>query len=214
VTGIDAEQPFAPPRAWRSAEGDFARPVSLRRSAEDLARRGFDVLHQDAHEVRAFRTRWHPELLTSIDVFVWLRRVDGLTATTIEADRERFADWIAARDRPRYRSRMTVLAYHADAATPEARAMAQRGPRMGIGRFHGLGIADRDGDHAYRGVRLVGLGFYPLLNFLVRTTLRPRPEREPRVLWVWGLIVTTGLLPVAGVLGWIAWVLLRARGLV
>ena len=212
MTTPESEHPFAPPLGWRRDEGTFARDHSLQKSAVGLESRGFELVVHDEDEVRAHRSQLHPELLTRIDVYVWLRRVDEVDTALIEADRVAFEGWIAELPSPRLRSRMTVLAYHARRSSAEARTSVARGPSMGFGRFDGLGILDDMGVHAFRGVRMVGWGFYPLLNFFVLTTLTPRSQPEPRIVWVWGIIALTGLTPMVVVLAWIAIALLRARG--
>ncbi len=208
----EVTHPFSPPRAGLGSAGDIARPVTQSDVRRDLEHRGFEVTAGEAGELRAVRTRFHGELLTRIDTVVWVRRIPVVDAETVRADRERLAEWVRENQLPRFRSRMTVLAYHADRSTAEARALALAGPTMRSGRFHGLGIRDRDGIHAFRSVRLRGLAFFPLLNFLVLTTLAPQQRPEPRVVWVWAIILTLGQLPLVVVLGWIALTLARARG--
>lgn len=212
MTRADLSEPFAPLRSWADRAGDLTRPVRVADVRRDLEARGFDVPEATDDEVKAVRSQFHGELLTRIDTVVWVRRVDEVDEATIEADRERLVAWAREHVPNRFRSRMTVLAYLAGTATPEARAIALAGPQVRSGRFDGIGIRDREGLYVFEGIRLRGLAFFPLLNFLVLTSLVPQPRPEPRIVWVWAFILTVGQIPLVATLGWIALMLARARG--
>ncbi|MEN0063128.1 MAG: hypothetical protein AAGA48_13315 [Myxococcota bacterium] len=191
-----SEEVFAPPRTTMVDVREVPRPVSLTASVRELRQRGFDILEETPHEVRATRRRLHPDLLTSICVVVWLRQVDHVDADCIEADSSALQTWAQSNVfRSSLPTRLTILGYLAESSTPSARALVARGPRMGFGRFRTVGIHDADGVHVFRGRRAFGLAFYPIVNFLQLTLLAPQPRPEPRVGWLWLLILAIGAMP-------------------
>ena len=207
----DTRETFAPPTSWRSeSPTEPHRPASLVASAHELRERGFDILEQDARQLRAVRRQLHGDLLTRIQVVVWLKRVDTVDAATIQHDRADLDRWTDQSDfTSPFPTRLTLLGYLAERVTPDARAQIALGPRMGFGRFTSVGARDSEGVYVFRRRRLVGLAFFPLVNFLTLTLLAPQPGDEPRVVWVWALILTIGTLPLVGTALWILSVLSR-----
>lgn len=203
---------FATPVSWRAESEGAIRPSGLPVSILELERRGFRVLESGEHGVRAVRRRFRGDLLTTVHVAVWLQKVPSLDGPQIMADAEALRVWAGRLDRGRLTTKIHLLLYLTESTTPEARALAVQGPYIGWNRIDGLGIRDAEAVHAYRSVRLWGLAFFPIVNFLVTTLLSPQSRSEPRVWWVWVIIVVVGTLPLVGTLGWIGLTLLRARG--
>jgi len=171
--------------------------VQLTEQRQVLESMGFRVLEEQADQLVAVRTRWHLEcMFTKLTYVVFVRRVGVLSASEIDADRERLAARARSLDPsalPRgFQKGVAVLTvYLAERVEPDARELCARKPRLRFAFFYLPAARDVSAGESFylHTTPAWGMIYYGKFRHLVRRLLDPAISGgEP--LSISGLVVT------------------------
>ena len=155
--------------------------MSLQEQRQELERLGFKVVRESPDSLVALRQKWHWDcLLTKLTYVVFVRRVIGLKAAGIEADRARMEEEARTLDPsalPRgFQKGVAVLPlYIADQVDESARALLERKSKIRFAFFYLPAALDLSSGRAYylRGTPAWGALYFSKFRFLVRRVLEP-----------------------------------------
>ncbi|MBI5532676.1 MAG: hypothetical protein HY898_08185 [Deltaproteobacteria bacterium] len=155
--------------------------MPLLQQRTNLEKIGFRTLSETDDTLVAVRTRFHWDcVLTFVTYIAVVRRVPGLTADMIRSDRKQFQRRARKLDpnflpRGMQKGRALILAYVADHATAEARALCDEPTFPRFAAIFVPAVLDLKAQHAhyYRGIRIWGGIYQSKLCFLVGRILEP-----------------------------------------
>lgn len=158
--------------------------MSLETQREELARLGFRIVEQNEESIVATTRRFHWEcMFTGVTYVVFVRRVEELTPSVIEADREALQARATALDpsalpRGLQKGVAVITAYVADRVSPEARALCEKKPKARFAFFYLPAALDRSTGlaHYLRSTPAWGAIYFSKFRFLIERTLATSKE--------------------------------------
>ncbi|MEZ4449796.1 MAG: hypothetical protein R3B09_09960 [Nannocystaceae bacterium] len=176
--------------------------MSLKDRRQELERLGFRIVDETDDTLVGVQRRFHWDCaLTKLTYVLFVREVDQLTESILEADRESLS--ARARDldpsilpRGFQKGTAVVTAYLARSVTPGARELCDRKPRVRFAFFYMPAVLDTSAGVAtyLRSTPMWGALYYSKLRFLIGSVLEPTKAGGGWPISIGGALMTIFLL--------------------